>query len=323
MPQNRSHIAAKIAGDFLTRCFQTGETIAILLRRQSPRNTVQRIVKLESAVTSRYLSWLAHENASGANIYVAANPICPGSRKRTKQSIAEIRRLYLDLDTDGDAKLGLLRSSNSVPVPSAIISTSSGKYQVLWRVDGFTFALQETTLKLLAIGFGGDPACTDCCRVLRVPGFLNQKYDPAQLVTVEYLSDSTLTPEDFRLETFQPEPRHLSDPIDARTAHGKRTNSERDWAWVLDELAQGKDALKLTCTLADRRTDKPNPLYYAQRTVDVASARLWLIEGVPISDIVTMLQVRRRFEISSSLCSARALEIALTAQRTILRKKIA
>ena len=73
----------------------------------------------------------------------------------------------------------------------------------------------------------------------------------------------------------------------------------------------------------ERRTDKPNPLYYAQRTVDVASAWLWLRDGHPIGDVVTMLQVRRRFQIPDKLCSARAHEIACTAQRMIARKKIA
>ena len=101
------------------------------------------------------------------------------------------------------------------------------------------------------------------------------------------------------------------------------SNSEHDWAWVLHELARGKDAAKLTRKLASRRSDKPNPLYYAQRTVDVASARLWLIEGIPIDDVVTLLEVRRRFEIPIALCRARAREIAQTAQRMIARRKIA
>ena len=78
----------------------------------------------------------------------------------------------------------------------------------------------------------------------------------------------------------------------------------------LRELAHGKDAVKLTQELASRRSDKPNPLYYAQRTVDVASARLWLIEGIGIDDVITMLECRRRFEIPGALCSARAREIA-------------
>jgi len=81
--------------------------------------------------------------------------------------------------------------------------------------------------------------------------------------------------------------------------------------------------VKLTRELASRRSDKPNPLYYAQRTVDVASARLWLIEGIRIDDVITMLESRRRLEIPAALCSARAREIVTTAQRMITRRKIA
>ena len=55
----------------------------------------------------------------------------------------------------------------------------------------------------------------------------------------------------------------------------------------------------------------------------MASARLWLLEGVPIDDVITMLIVRRRFEIPAALCFARAREIATTAARMIARKKIA
>jgi hypothetical protein len=81
--------------------------------------------------------------------------------------------------------------------------------------------------------------------------------------------------------------------------------------------------VKLTRELASRRSDKPNPLYYAQRTVDMASARLWLIEGIHIDGVITMLESRRRFELPVALCSARAREIATTAQRMIGRRKIA
>jgi RepB DNA-primase from phage plasmid len=323
MPQYRKQVAMNDATQFLSRSFTSGETIAILLRRVSPTMTVQRIVTLESALAPRYLGWLASENVTGANVYVAANPLRAGSKKRTKESVAEIRHLYLDLDADGDSKLATLRSSPFVPTPTAVVSTSSVKYQVLWRVEAFTLEQQERTLKLLAIAFGGDPACTDCNRVLRLPGFLNQKYDPAHTVNVEYFSDSTSNPADFRLDIAAPEGSLLPDAISPRKGSGRRTNSEHDWAWVLHELAHGKDAVELTHALAERRSDKANPLYYAQRTVDVASARLWLLEGVPMADVITMLQVRRRLEIPSALCSARAWEIGRTAQRMIVRKKIA
>jgi hypothetical protein len=322
MAKHRRRIAVNIE-EFLSRSFGPGETIAILLRRGSPAGTLQRIVPLERALKPRYLGWLAHENAGGANVYVAANPVVSCSRKRTKESIAEVRHLYLDLDTDADAKLAALRSSNAVPIPTAIVSTSPGKYQVLWRVEGFSFEEQERVLKLLAITVGGDPACTDCNRVLRLPGYLNQKYDPAHLVGVEYASDSTSHPRDFRLAIPTLEGDLIRGGIRCGKTTGKHSHSEQDWTWILQELARGKDPVKLTRTLAERRSEKSNPVYYAQRTVDVASAWLWLMKGFPIADVVTMLQVRRYVEIPSNFCSARAHEIAFTAQRMIVRKKIA
>lgn len=206
--------------------------------------------------------------------------------------------------------------SQNLPVPTVILSTSPDKYQVLWRVGGFDFDGQESTLKLLAIAFGGDSACTDRNRVLRVPGFRNRKYDPAHPVTVEYPSDSTHHPADFRLDYSV-----LASTLPLHGAPGtyaasKNTDSERDWAWVVQQLSLGEDAAKLTLMLASRRSDKPNPLYYAQRTIDIASARLSLLEEVAIEDVIAMLERRRSTELPAALCSARAREIATTAQRT-------
>jgi hypothetical protein len=309
--------------DFLTRCFHPGETVAILLRKEKPASTTQRIVRLEQAISPRYLAWLRYENHSGANVYVAANPLRRGSRKRTKDSIAEVRHLYIDIDVDGENRIAALRESENVPVPTVILSTSPDKYQVLWRVEGFDFDQQESTLKLLAIAFGGDSACTDRNRVLRVPGFRNCKYAPAHPVTVEYPSDSTYLPADFRLDhsvLASAAPLHGA----PRTyAASKNTHSERDWAWVVQELALGEDAAKLTLMLASRRSDKPNPLYYAQRTIDIASARLSLLEGMAIENVIAMLERRRSTEVPPAFGSSRAREIAATAQRMITRQEFA
>jgi hypothetical protein len=307
--------------DFLTRCFHPGETVAILLRKEKPASTTQRIVRLEQVISPRYLAWLRYENHNGANVYVAANPLRPGSRKRTKDCIAEVRHLYIDIDVDGENRIAALRESENVPVPTVILSTSPDKYQVLWRVEGFDFDQQESTLKLLAIAFGGDSACTDRNRVLRVPGFRNCKYDPAHPVTVEYPSDSTHHPADFRLDYSV-----LASTLPLHGAPGtyaasKNTDSERDWAWVVQELALGEDAAKLTLMLASRRSDKPNPLYYAQRTIDIASARLSLLEEVAIEDVIAMLERRRSTELPPALGSYRAREIAATAQRMITRQR--
>jgi hypothetical protein len=287
----------------------------------NPASTTQRIVTLEQATASRYLAWLRYENHNGANVYVAANPLRSGSRKRTKHCIAEVRHLYLDIDVDGDNRIAALMDSEAVPIPTVILSTSPDKYQVLWRVEGFDFDQQESMLKQLAIAFGGDSACTDRNRVLRVPGFRNCKYDPAHPVTVEYPSDSTYRPEDFRLDESVPDSA-LPLVGAARTyPTGKNTHSEQDWTWAVQQLSLGKDAGKLTLALASRRSDKPNPLYYAQRTIDIASARLSLLGGIAIEGVIAMLERRRSAELSASLCSSRAREIATTAQRMIARQK--
>ncbi len=311
------------AANFLTRSFASSETIALLLRREDEPRPKQRVVTLEQVLAPRYLAWLAYENDVGANIYVSANPLHPVSRKRTKESIASVRHLYIDIDTDGEARLAALRASAAVPVPTAILSTSPSKYQVLWRVAGFNFERQEETLKLLAQAFGGDPACTDRNRVLRVPGFLNCKYSPAHLVAVEYPVDTIYAPENFRFDEVAGASVLPLYGNARKSTVTKHSHSEEDWAWILSELARGKDATKLTHELASRRSDKTDPRYYAQRTVDVASAWLWLSDGIRINDVITMLEVRRRFEIPTAICSARAREIAATAQRMIARRKTA
>jgi hypothetical protein len=62
----------------------------------------------------------------------------------------------------------------------------------------------------------------------------------------------------------------FGDLISPKSPTGKHSHSEDDWAWVCAQLTHGLDAAKLTHELVIRRSDKPDPLYYAQRTVDVA-----------------------------------------------------
>ena len=308
---------------FLTRCFHPGETVALLLRRESPASTTQRIVRLEQVLSPQYLAWLRYENHNGANVYVAANPLRSGSRKRTKECIAEVRHLYLDIDVDGENRIATLIESATLPLPTMLLSTSANKYQVLWRVEGFDFDQQENTLKLLAIAFGGDSACTDRNRVLRVPGFQNCKYDPAHPVTAEYLSQSTYHLEDFRLDDSLLTSIQLASGLPQASLTTKNTHSEQDWAWAIQQLSLGLDPGKLTETLASKRSDKPNPLYYAQRTIDIASARLSLLDGMTRDEVIAMLECRRSGQVPTAICSSRAREIATTAERMIQRTKFA
>ena len=304
----------KVAGEFLAQWFGAEDTFALVLRHADPSRTRQRIVRQCDLSKSNYLGWLAHENAHGANVYFSVNSLLPDAKKRTKDAIAEPRALYLDLDEDGDRNLDAIRASAYVPPPTFVIRTSPGKCQVLWRVFGFSISEQEAMLKTLALTFGGDRACTDCARVLRLPGFFNRKYVPACPVTLESECTHTVySTEDFRLEMPSRTQAHCGSLYGCQQPRSG-TRSENDWAWVMAQLAAGVPACQIVQMLIALRCDKPNPLYYAVRTVDVASAVLWARKGISSEAIVRQLETRNQ-----SLSKDRAAEIAATASRFVQR----
>lgn len=307
----------EIAQQFLSAWFQTEETFALLARYPQASRTLQRIVRLPDLAKSNYLDWLAFENCRGANIYFSINPLSLGARKRTKSAVAAAKGLYLDLDSDGDRRLATLCESNAVPSPTAVIHTSMGKHQVIWRVKGFTIPGQEVMLKELAETFGGDRACTDCARVFRLPGFLNRKYSPAFPVTLDMRATQLeYLPSDFRLELptiADVQPHHIDRP----RSLGSRTRSESDWGWVMAQLNAGIPAQEIVQMLANIRSDKPNPHYYAHRTVDLATAVQCIRKGVDLESLIEGLKAG-----NSDLSTDGAAEIAMTAFSFVQRVRI-
>src|SRR5581483_1046822 len=294
----------EIALQFLSDWFRPEERFALLVRYPEASRSLQRIVRLPDLMTAKYLGWLAFENSLGANIYFSVNPLSLGAKRRTKSAVAKAKGLYLDLDSDGDRRLATLHVSNAVPAPTAVIHTSTGKHQVIWRVNGFTIPEQELMLKRLAETFGGDRACTDCARVFRLPGFFNRKYSPAFPVSVEVQpTQLEHSPTDFRLHLTtiaDAQPHHIDDRV---TRLGSRTRSESDWRWVMAQLNAGVPAQEIAQTLANMRSDKPNPHYYAHRTVDIAMAVQWVRKGVDYESLIERLIAR-----NSALSADRAAE---------------
>ena len=80
--------------------------------------------------------------------------------------------------------------------------------------------------------------------------------------------------------------------------------------WAIQE---GAEVETLTRQLA-RRYGRTS----ARRIVDTALARLWLAEGCPSGDVVTMLEARHRFELSTSECQSHAIEVLLTVRQAML-----
>jgi hypothetical protein len=80
---------------------------------------------------------------------------------------------------------------------------------------------------------------------------------------------------------------------------------------VLAALRAGIDPARLTRELA---VQHPGDAGFARRLVDTASARLWLADGAPVADVLTMLEVRHRFELSPANARAYAVEVLSSVQ---------
>jgi hypothetical protein len=60
-----------------------------------------------------------------------------------------------------------------------------------------------------------------------------------------------------------------------------------------------------------------DPNSHGRLITDTTSVRHWLAEGVSIADVLTMLEVRRRFEFSPHDCRIYAIEILSAARAEI------
>jgi hypothetical protein len=149
---------------------------------------------------------------------------------------------------------------------------------VIWRVEGLDQVQAESLLRSLATQFRGDIAATDVCRVLRVPGFTNRKYNEQFLVRAIQEADQIYHLSDFAVHEDSPAaPRHRegSHQPTQRMPSARRSQSEADWAYAKRALARGDSPEEVIRRIADYRADdKADPDYYARLTVTKAQAEL-------------------------------------------------
>jgi hypothetical protein len=170
------------ASEYVLALHSPEDRVAVLLRNRVRGQTMQRILAAEAIASPPFLYWLIEQNAAGADVFLGMNPIKENSYNRTKESIREVRHVYLDLDESARASLQAIRTSGDIPTPNVVLDTSPEKHQVIWRVEGLDRDQAEALLHSLAKAFRGDSAATDISRVLRVPGFANRKYNEQFLV---------------------------------------------------------------------------------------------------------------------------------------------
>ena len=261
------------APDYILQNFEASDRIAVLVRSRRPGETIQRITTATNAASQDFQAWLRHKNVS-SDVYIGMNTLRHNAQSRTKEDIEAIRHLYLDIDRNGPSALKAVETSALVPRPNYVLETSPEKYQVVWKVEGIAQGQAETLQRAMVREFGGDPAATDSTRVLRLPEFVNRKYETEHVVKAQPGATQTYHLEDFRLRTDLQETPVQYRPHEVRSAPaGEITQSERDWAFAKRALARGHDPEEIIRRIADYRGDEKHPSY-ARYTVQKAQAAL-------------------------------------------------
>ena len=266
------------ASEYILDNFQPTDRIAMLVLNRDFSETIQRITSAQKAASPEFQAWLRYKNANGSDIYIGMNPLKKDASTRTKEEIESIKHVYIDLDHGGPEALEAVENSSVVPKPNYVLNSSPEKHQVVWRVEGMSLDEAEGLLHAMAREFGGDPAATDATRVLRVPGFVNKKYDTNFYVEARRESTETYHLRDFKLHIdSQDSPRHNYNNR-AKRESSPRTNlsqSEHDWAFAKRALARGDDPEEVIQQIAQHRAqDKSDPQYYARLTVQKAQAEI-------------------------------------------------
>jgi DNA-binding transcriptional MerR regulator len=240
-----------------------------LIKRGEQGGIKQEFADARAICSPKYQAHLRAVNANGSDVYLSVNTIVPGARKRTKSDIDQVRHLFCDIDERGPEVVKAILASE-LPKPSAVIESSRNRFQLLWKVDGFSKDQAETAVRHIATRFGADEAVWDCARVLRVPGFRNTKRDTpfyARIVPGDR-SGRILAPRDF--PAFPPLER-IVQHLPKTNAPAGHSQSEKDWGEVMKALERGVSPAEIKARIESERTgNKIQPHRYAEYTVEKA-----------------------------------------------------
>lgn len=172
---------------FLQTAYEPDDWVAVFLKSYETGWTAQRVGPLALLGHARFQAWLrAKQVTERANVYISVNPVRPGQRSRTRSAIRAIRHVFVEADHDASGVLRTVEARADLPPISYVLQSSPNRAHLFWRVNGFTVDHAEALQKHLARELGTDPAATPCTQTTRWAGFVNHKYHPGCLVTIEY-----------------------------------------------------------------------------------------------------------------------------------------
>ncbi|MEN9786181.1 MAG: hypothetical protein RLZZ299_1445 [Pseudomonadota bacterium] len=167
-------------------------------------------------------------------------------RVGTKEGVVAAACLWADLDAGGDEALARVRQdlARIDLLPTLTVQTSPGKHHLWWRLaapvdlaDLEARRCFEGLVAALAARVGGDRACVDCSRVLRLPGSVNVKpwYEAPHAVGVVEADPARA----YALARFEA----LAPPVAPRVIVARNVTQRPQGATVTNDTVPGLPAI--------------------------------------------------------------------------------
>jgi len=103
----------------------------------NPKSVQHTFVEASKAETKEYFDALVSLNEN-FNIYAGMNPFKPEligqNVGRTKENVAEVKRIYVDADENGAQVVDRILKSGKVPTPTVLLESSPRKFQMIWNL---------------------------------------------------------------------------------------------------------------------------------------------------------------------------------------------
>jgi len=160
-------------------------------------------------------------NNLGHDIYFTVNETSPAGRKA--EHLESIRAIFADDDT-------LRAKPKKFQLEPSIITQTSGKdgkykYHYYWLTETEDYQTWEQVLLGIIAVYETDSNVHDLARILRVPGFVNNKYDPPTPCKLIQCSGTVYEWEDI-LSAFPPLPKERVAEVKGHDSSGKLNEVE-------------------------------------------------------------------------------------------------
>jgi hypothetical protein len=143
------------------------------------------LTKILHGSLSAHAAELTRLNKLGAGIFIVVNETDLKGRK--SENVVRVRALFADFDDATANPMELV--ANLQPEPHIVVESSPGKIHAYWRVIDCALGDFSPMQSALALKLGADAKVKDLPRVMRLPGFLHRKSEPA-LTRIISASDS-------------------------------------------------------------------------------------------------------------------------------------